>query len=574
MLSSVAKIGKLVGDVKKKIEGYLFTIVLDHSNLFKDVDIEQLQIEKISRYLYKERESKGNKPAPIAPINIKQPEKTFKKIKSWIDICLKLPDLTDDEKRLIKSISGALEKDKQKIVDSIKNKTGEFSKKETKFLTIKFEDGQKYLGDYEVFKKASKHFSLQKTQKFSAESKACSICGEIKDNVSARTFVYNFDTDDKPGFISEFNKQNFWKNIPVCQECRELLKRGREFIDSRLTFKFYGLKYQLIPKILLDENEIIREVIDILSDSQRVISLKERTIKRITDDENEILEYLSEKGDVISLNFLFLQTKQSAERILLLIEDVLPSRIRKIFEMKEIVDSTYIEDFNFGRIRIFFSKSDDDKKSSDLDKYFLEIVDSVFKGKRLDFFFLTKFFMRTVRKEFLKDGYYLLRIKDAMMCTNFFEKLGLINFEEEEMEKSIFEEVFLKYSKSLTTPAKRGIFLLGALTQMLLNKQYSDRNSKPFMKKLKSLKMDEKDIKSLLPEVQNKFEEYEIFDKGKKVIAKEASGYFLAAGDNWKMSVDEINFYFVCGMNLSDEIKKVVYSNSEVNKDEQSGDKS
>jgi len=569
MLSSVIKIGDLVGNIKKKIDGYLLAIVLDENNLFRDVEIEQFQIEKISRYLYKERESKGNKPAPIAPVNIKEPEKTFKKIKSWIDACIKIPDLTDNEKKLIKSISDALEKENQKIIDSLKSKTIELSKKEGKFLTIKLNNGQKYIGDYEFFQRAYKHLSLQKIQKSSAENKSCSICGEIKDNVSARTFVYNFDTDDKPGFISEFNKQNFWKNIPVCQECRELLKKGREFIDSKLTFKFHGLKYQLIPKTLLNEDEIIREVIDILLDTHKTISLKERTIKRLTNDENEILEYLSEKGDVISLNFLFLQTKQSAERILLLIEDILPSRIRNIFEAKEVVDKVYGEEFNFGKIRTFFSKSDDERKNSDLDKYFLEVVDSVFKGKKLALSFLTKFFMQPIRKEFVTDSYYLPRIKDAMMCMSFFEKLGLINFEEEEvMGKSIFEEIFAKYGKSLNTSAKRGIFLLGVLTQMLLNKQYSERSSKPFMKKLKSLKMDEKDIKSLLPEIQNKLEEYDAFDKGKGIIAKEASRYLLEAGENWKMSIDEINYYFACGMNLFEEVAHVVYNKGEVSKDE------
>jgi len=221
------------------------------------------------------------------------------------------------------------------------------------------------------------------------------------------------------------------------------------------------------------------------------------------------------------------------------------------------------------RLELFFSKSDDERKNSDLDKYFLEVIDSVFKGKKLDFSFLTKFFMQPIRKEFVTDSYYLPRIKDAMMCMSFFEKLGLINFEEEEvMGKSIFEEIFAKYGKSLNTSAKRGIFLLGVLTQMLLNKQYSERSSKPFMKKLKSLKMDEKDIKSLLPEIQNKLEEYDAFDKGKGIIAKEASRYLLEAGENWKMSIDEINYYFACGMNLFEEVAHVVYNKGEVSKDE------
>src|SRR3972149_11374566 len=101
------------------------------------------------------------------------------------------------------------------------------------------------------------------------------------------------------------------------------------------------------------------------------------------------------------------------------------------------------------------------------------------------------------------------------MNTVFFENLGLITFEEvNDMEESIFSSIFTSYGKSISNSAKRGIFLMGALTQLLLNKQWSERKAKPFMKKLKGLKMDEKDIKALLPEIQSKLEEYDSFDKG------------------------------------------------------------
>jgi CRISPR-associated protein Csh1 len=565
LLTAVLKIGSLIETFEKKIEGYILTIIFDEALFYQGTEIEHFQPEKIHRYLYKEGESKGNRPAPIAPVtNI---EKTFNKIKTWLKNSQDLPNLIDEEKALLKKLYKSLTEKEQEIISLLKEKLKDLPKKTNKFLTVKLNSGGKYLGDFEVFRKVYRHYTLKRLLKFSAKNKACSICGEIKDNISARTFVYQFDTDDKIGFITEFDKQNFWKNIPVCQDCKEILKRGREFIDSKLTFKFYRLRYQLIPKSLLDDDEIIQEVIDILSDTHKFIDLTKRTVKRLTDDEYEILEYLSKKGDVISLNFLFLQKEQSAERILLLIEDVLPSRLRKIFEAKEKVDSIFREEFNFGKIRSFFLKSDEDKRNADLDKYFLEIVDSVFKGNCLDFSFLAKFFMKLIRKEFFQDRHYLPKIKDAMMCISFFETLDLINFEEEKMEKSLFEEIFTKYGKSLNNPAKRGIFLLGVLTQMLLNKQYAERNAKPFMKKLKGLKMYEKDIKALLPEVINKLEEYDAFDKGKKLIAQEASKYLLKAGENWKMSIDEINFYFACGMNLFDEVTKIVYSKGEVSKD-------
>lgn len=94
---------------------------------------------------------------------------------------------------------------------------------------------------------------------------------------------------------------------------------------------------------------------------------------------------------------------------------------------------------------------------------------------------------------------------------------------------------------------------------MLLRKQYQERGNKPFMKNLKSLKMLEKDFKGLLPKVQNKLEEYNSFDKGKRLIASEASAYLMVSGDEWKMSADELNFYFAAGMNLVSEIADIVY---------------
>ena len=126
-------------------------------------------------------------------------------------------------------------------------------------------------------------------------------------------------------------------------------------------------------------------------------------------------------------------------------------------------------------------------------------------------------------------------------------------------EERLFDPVFKRFSPTFDHPVKKGLFLLGALTQMLLNIQYSQRESTPFRKQLKSLKMEEKDFKGLLPKVINKLQEYDAFDKGKQKIAEEASYYLLQAGDNWKLSNDELNFYFVCGMNLLPEITSIVY---------------
>ena len=48
------------------------------------------------------------------------------------------------------------------------------------------------------------------------------------------------------------------------------------------------------------------------------------------------------------------------------------------------------------------------------------------------------------------------------------------------MEERVFDEMFHKYGLTFETPLKRGLFLLGSLTELLLRKQYRDRESKPF----------------------------------------------------------------------------------------------
>ena len=133
------------------------------------------------------------------------------------------------------------------------------------------------------------------------------------------------------------------------------------------------------------------------------------------------------------------------------------------------------------------------------------------------------------------------------------EKLFLHGTEENEIIERV-ELFFNKYSNFFNVNVKKAIFLEGVLTQFLLNIQYQERKATPFRIKLKGLKLDEKQIKKLLPEIQNKLEEY-----GKnyyKELESIISNYFVLSGNDWNISNDEISFYFVLGMNLSNVFKK------------------
>jgi len=573
MLTAIKEIGEFIRQ-KNKVSvlntlvqnpkcSHLLTINLEENNgklRFKNIDIEQYDSGRVGdKHLY--RESKGNKP-PLVPtiiLNKKEPQKTIKKFYYWVQEPIS-NKISTTEKSFLENTQAMLKNEKNHIEKEIITKIDNFGARDIVLLTIKIND--KYLGDYEVFNNL---LLLKEMEKYEIKSfnNVCSICGKKKKEVYGNITVFKFFTQDKPGFIvGGFDENKSWRNFPVCQECKLSLEEGRKFIESK-KYKFYGLGYYLIPKFFFNINE---EILNIIKDGTNSPSLKERAIKNIMGSEEEILDILKDEKDYLTLNFLFLEKVQSAEKILLLIEDVFPSRLRKIFEAKDTVDKIYSNDepFTFVNIRYFFEKSDKQKKEYDLNRYFLEIVNSVFKDKKIDLDFLIRFFIKRIREELITNEYPYNAIKNALKDIIFFEALGLISFEKEGVEVSIFEELFKKFGTAFESPVKRGLFLLGVLTEMLIRKQYSEgKKTKPFLKQLKGLKMDEKDIKGLLPKVQNKFQEYAAFDEGKRKIVSEIVNYLLSAGDNWKLSVDEINFYFSCGMNKADEVASIIYPKKE-----------
>jgi len=114
--------------------------------------------------------------------------------------------------------------------------------------------------------------------------------------------------------------------------------------------------------------------------------------------------------------------------------------------------------------------------------------------------------------------------------------------------------LFNEFPDFFNTDAKRAVFLEGVLTQKLLRLQYVERGgATPFTSKLNSLNLDERLLKKLLPQIQNKFQEYgkDYYRRLEKLLAE----YMVKAGAHWKMTPDEISFYFVTGMNLSDYVK-------------------
>lgn len=581
MIDSVAKIGQYVlgrqnkSPLEQAIENpnyqYCLFILLEERDggcIFAGIDYEEISSD-YEKYLFRTGSSRGANFSPTAKIT--SLKNTYdQKILGWFRTVLKDKNIKNKEK--FEKMYELLSDKQEEIMQLLSQKIESMEKA---LLSIKVNNA--YPIDNQLFTEAFLYLINKKDFEVSSTNQVCSICHQHKPTVIGKMSVFKFYTLDKPGFITGgFYEENAWKNYPVCLDCKSLVEAGRQYIEKQLQYQFYGLPYLLIPTFLLDSMEMdnYEEILDILANQQKNLQLSKERGRSIMTDEGDLLDALSEQKNTVAFQMLFLQKIQSAERILLVIDEILPSRLRKLFAAKEKVEKTVLwknetkepGHFHFGFFRTFFAKSDDGKRNADLNKYFLTIVESSFKKKQLHLPFLLKFMMKEIRKNFVneKEQVFYWNIKQAMACLSFLQNIDVLILKGGQKSVGKFEGLFQQFAGQLNTNEKKAIFLLGSLTQILLEIQQKERGAKPFMKQLMGLKMDERTIKSLLPKVVNKLEEYNAFTKSRQLLAEEISQLFLQSNENWRLSIDELNFYFVCGMSLASKVKEILYAKEEV----------
>jgi len=550
---------------------------------YDGIDVEQYTTKKLDKYCYKKGASQGTDFTPTARITRIESEGSSKstfllKILDWFN---KYKDLSSEID--FKAIYECLENHKIEIENHLKSKFRNINAGESGILSLKI-DG-KYLGDYKVIRdilveESKKKYYSKYGRESRSENQQCYLCTRYKNEVFGYVTTFPFSGFDKRGFVAGgFRQEDAWKDYPVCWTCALELESGKKYLKNFLRFSFYGFSYLLIPSFVhKDYTEEIFEITEAWKDPR----FKKDEINRLTEDEDEILEILSRKGNSLHLTFLFYDAPRGYDgsefRVVMAIEDVLPSVLKKIFDTKKKVDKisvfhNFMEpiyknrektgerplEFNFSCVRRFFNKFSENRS---YDKYFLDIVNRVFSMKMIDFNFLLKFIMEKIRNEFINQNSTTLSALKGFLLLVFVNKLQILQKEEYSMGKEVHfssideantEEFFNKFNDFFKSSAYRAVFLLGALTQFLLNIQYSERGAAPFRAKLKGLKLDERGIKRLFPEVQNKLEEYK--KNYYKKLEVTISELFLQAGKDWPITNDEISFYFILGMNLSKYFK-------------------
>ena len=575
----------------KKTKNLLFIFIKSGTNGFsyEGVEPEPFSKSRLEDYIYKKGSPNGPDLTPTSMIT--SIDKTFKKkLLGWFS---KYASNVEDQ--FLHSLSECMEQNADKILIDLKKWSGE----DNNILSLKI-DG-KYLGEYSIFLKLLKEKNQEsyylKYGKISlSENRICSVCGKQKDKVYGFVSTFKFYTVDKPGFVSGgFNQADAWKNYPVCFECAELLELGKKYLEKNLNFeRAYGFRYLLIPKFLKNVDGSTRNKIHKLMEYRQDPSFKKSTIKKILGTEDEILELICKEDNYLTLDFMFYEAPKGFDgavfNILLYIEDILPSRLRFLFEVKDKFDKTPLFrdclvpvfenkkpvgekplEFNLGILRLFFPRLSDNNTN---DEYFLDLTGKIFTGQKLDYDFLMKFIAGKIRNSFVNGKSSKIPTLSGFMLLNYLKELKLIDIMGDDLavsDSSFFggdqtaleqknNAFFNKFLGFFNSPARKAVFLEGVLAQFLLNIQRRERGSEPFRVNLKGLNLDKRQVEAILPKIQNKLEEY-----GKnyyKSLEMQISKHLIEAGPTWNMSNDEISFYFILGMNLSQYFKLGKETNS------------
>lgn len=591
-----SELGTLVKDLAtKKNYSHVLLLVFEVADgqvtRYTGTYLEEIDTTRKLQYLYSK--GSGSNGADVTPTSlVTEPERTLRvKLDAWLK-----KNAGPSKNDFLMSLATAYNHDHERIVTDVIRAYDERTGKKGYALSLLFEDAgtRKYVGDYPVFRSFVEK-QAEAPGVISHQNHVCSVCGEIKPVVygDVAPGTLKFYTLDKPGYIaSGFDERSSWKNFPLCTDCALDLEAGAKYMDEHLNFNLGGAPYYLIPKLVIDDSIVLHNI-------QKEFRQQEKTLasndgengKKATaqekfeavrqaerNSERFALTTMGKQAPAVAFDLLFYDKPQPGTlKILQHIQDVAPGRAAAITAAMRGADNLLVfrdalsgvdggrrnVEFSFWQLAQFFKKPDSIKDQTWKQEY-LAVVADIFTGSPVSKHYVLHQLLQKIRHELL-DGIYnnqgktysfeewTLRALNTLVFMQYCHIIPTESYEEgKDMSELVVWDQLFGQGHAINTPAKKAIFLTGALSQRLLAVQWQERRSKPFFKELKGLRLKERDVKGLLPKIINKLEEYDKNYYGK--LEQEAASYFVQAGDNWDLTIDEINFIFALGMTLSNRL--------------------
>jgi CRISPR-associated protein Csh1 len=560
---------------------------------FEGVDVEKVSETTYPKYLYR-----GGSPRGGDITFTTKAGDLAKKLNTLLTVQLKntiaLCRLNNYQKdlNLLLTLQHRLTAEYDIILNALQRAYGQMDKKrqQQSGFSIRIEsDGvRSYLADFSIFQQQILLSGTSgKSEKYGVTSQGkdqyCSVCLEKKPLLHGFASPFKYATVDKPGMVSGFfDQRGNWKNYPICSDCSLEFEYGQKYVAQKLKKYFYGSNYFAIPKtVLRTDTDGLEKALKLITNLEFQLSEAEKE-KWIED---RIMQEIGKEDNYFTLNLLFFEENPTTKaiKIKLLLEEILPSRFRKLFsEIPAIVNPNPLYKAAY-RIK---KEPHDLAFSFSLFKQFYEdnfygIVNDVFVGRPINRQTLYSRFMAQIRANYSKaqtsDGYVEpagLTILKAHLLLNYLAHLSLISTNQtitmqteeltdearsDEKYGRAFDEMlfrqFVEKNKGtfFNNDAQVGVFALGVLVKLLLNIQRNKLNgASPFENKLKGYNLNAETLRTIYRETLDKLEQYRKPGKRYDELRQIISEYFTI--NNHRLSLmpnNELSFCFVAGLEMA-----------------------
>ena len=471
---------------------------------------------------------------------------TFSALKQRLTILNKLGYKVEDMNLVAKEIDKKVEEFKQR---------GSIDKNTSVLVVLKI-DGKWPAENPILLEKMESIYldelSTYKNKKVWKQRRArCHLCGRDTEVFGGVGSLLKFYTVDKFGYAPDLSPEFSWKQYALCRECIFNLERGLRATEEFLSYYFYGKKFWLLPTAT---NRLDKVLDHFKNFHGKVYKEGYESI------EDRLLYEAALQQNVISYHFVFTKKTNQKFEILLHIDEVLPSVLKQYIETKNNIERDFVLSTGY-EIKFNFLSSKSLKSQKDYpgftDKDFFMFVDHVFRKSFIDEIFVISKAMSRIRKDMVnilqtqKEKIPKFSVLEVFLSLEFFLKFGILRRKigGKIMSDSGYRDFFKQYDDFFNHPAKRGLVLFGVLIQKFLNYQLKERDSTPFLKVLKNLRLTQKDVENAFVALQNKMQEYNVSHWWRD-LKKSIALNFVEAGENWNFSPDEIGFYIAIGMSL------------------------
>lgn len=503
----------------------------------------------------------------------------------------------DDE--MVQQVVTEYEADEERIRKAIVEKYEQVSDDDV-VLTVQYEDENgemQFIIEYELFVSAVKEKVAKKwAEKHSVESYSekdqCTLCHRER-KVLGFAFPFAFYTVDNKRYAPNFDQRQSWQNLPLCEDCALEIRVGRNFLEEN-NFSFYigeALQYYVVPNFPLEGPKDDGLMNNILEGTDRE-DYSFMQAERFYDQEN--LDY------PLNLEIIFYQTEQSSQKIERHVGDVNPPWMREADQTLrrvyyEIYQRHSLADIDYQLDNVESLKQLDTLLYQTLPRTYgnpeaflneaLDLTERILTGDSIEYGHLLRLFGDEVQSRLRRNDNYRGYILRTFLFINFLTRLDVLTHHNQPMKDydeikanwnetvpSDVQQFFADFPSAFNTSAKRAVFLQGVLAQHLIDVQSQVRNSNdaPLRKKLSGLRLTVDRVQRLLPDLYqdidayNRKSEYPI---EYRALRTATARYFAEADDEgWKLTDEEVRYYFVLGMSLNRVFKA---DNTESQEDEQ-----